>query len=190
MAGVHAAAARAAGRLARFSLVVGTLLVGHTACQVSAQPTPSMRAPGEDVVVVAIVVEITPGKPGAPTERVRVEKRHASTTVRAERVDDAGKVTQAQEAPIPASDFQSVWDIVEREDLKTFRPQETGGRVFDFGERRLRLEWQSNRDATPTVHEVVWIKPLANERKIARLITRLTELAQRHAPRVPLAYFR
>jgi hypothetical protein len=149
-----------------------------------------MNAPGDEVVLAAIVVEITPGKPGAPTERVRVEKRNASTTLRAERVDGSGKVSQQQEAPIPVTDFQSAWEIVEREDLKTFRPQETGGRVFDFGERRLRLEWQSTRDARPMVHEAVWIKPLTNDRKIARLITRLTELALRHAPRVPLAYFR
>ena len=190
MAGVQAATARAAGRLARWSLVVGTLLVGHTACQVSAQQARSMSAPGDDVVLAAIVVEITPGKPGAPTERVRVEKRNASTTLRAERVDGSGTVSQQQEAPIPASDFQSAWEIVEREDLRTFHPQEAGGRVFDFGERRLRLEWQSTRDGRPMVHEVVWTKPLTNERTIARLITKLTELAQRHAPRVPLAYFR
>jgi hypothetical protein len=166
----------------RLGFLLGTsLAAGLVACQAGGN---ARAVPAE----AAVSVSVTPGKPGAPTETVEAAKRGPACTLRVRRVADDGRPLAQASVELSLESFASVWKVVARSDLESFVPEEEEGRVFDFGERRLRIESKGSDEADRRVHEVAWIRPIANAARVEPLRNALARLARERAPEVPLHY--
>lgn len=142
-----------------------------------------------DSVHSSIQVTVTPGKPGATSETVTVVRSDARCTLRVVRTDTFGKTVGEESVDLDPTEFTALWSIVKRNQLQSFKPQEEPGRVFDFGERRIRIETKPNQHSKLQVHEVCWQRPLENKNRLVPLMSRLAKLAHDRAKGVPLHYF-
>ena len=124
-----------------------------------------------------IRVSITPGKPGAPTETVEIRRAGGSVTIAARRESNSSVLSSTTKGIDPSAG-RSVWAIVERNELRTFEPAFVEEPAWDFGERRLRIEWTRRDDSEREHHAVRWTKPLANGAAVSRLIEHLAALAR------------
>lgn len=150
------------------------------------------RLAPKDVEEATIVASITPGKPGAPQEVVSLVKRSGSCSLTVQRIDNSGKTLGEARASLVETSFAAVWDLIERHELRTMTPKPGQEKAFDFGERRLRLEWRkTGHDGPVSRHELRWDQPLAHEqdRKVKAVLSQLANLAKQHAPATPLYYF-
>jgi hypothetical protein len=134
-----------------------------------------------------IMVRVTPGKPGAPSETVRAfwEGREASIEVERGAADEPSAPTKAK---LPEAEFRKLWQIVAREKLRSFEPQKTEGQVFDFGERRMELDARQTTDTESIHHTVGWDAPLTNESRIEPLFKEMGRLAAQYVSGVELYY--
>jgi hypothetical protein len=136
-----------------------------------------------------VIVSITPGKPNAPTETVTVSWRDGRGSLRSERRAASGEVLAAGEANLGEGQLRELWQTVQRRHLTTFTPREAGGQTFDFGERRVRLEWVSRAGKAREAHDFSWIAPLENEADVRPLQRAAATAARGTVPGVLLAYF-
>jgi hypothetical protein len=136
-----------------------------------------------------IVVSITPGKPGAPTETVTVSWREGDASLRSERRSAGGEVLAAGEAGLDERRIRELWQAVERNHLTAFTPRKSAGQVFDFGVRRVQLEWASRAGEARHAHDFSWTTPLENEADVAPLLRATAGAARARVPGVQLAYF-
>lgn len=145
-------------------------------------PPPAPEAVAERLV---LVIAVTPGKPGAPTERVTVVRRGEAFVLRAERSSG-----ERGEATLGAEDLRALGDAVSA--LRGFRPQVAPGRADDFGEIEIRIDAAAAREAGMALDANVaasWEAPLLNEAPAEALISSLGRLAAERVPTVTLAYF-
>ena len=135
-------------------------------------------------------MSVTPGKPGAPTETITVSWRDGRGSLRSERRAGSEEVLAAGEANLGEGQLRELWQTVQRHHLTTFTPREAGGpQTFDFGERRVRLEWVSRAGKAREVHAFSWIAPLENEADVAPLMRAAAAASRKTLPGVPLFYF-
>lgn len=180
--------AREARRWSRRAWLIATAWLAAT-------PSRSVAAPDDRPAPESesLSFSITPGKPGAPTERVTVTRRGRSGegTMRVARIGDLGGVLGEEVIPLPTADGADVWRIVDRERLRAFVPEVEPGEVADFGEVRLRIESRLAGGATTEAREVSWERSLrqAEAARIDALKNKLAALAGR-AKTVRLSYLR
>jgi hypothetical protein len=136
-----------------------------------------------------VVVSVTPGKPGAPTETITVSWRDGRGSLRSERRAGSGEVLAAGEANLDEGRLRELWRTVQRRHLTTFTPREAAGQTFDFGERRVRLEWVSRAGKAREAHDFSWIAPLENEADVEPLLRTVATVARGTVPGVSLFYF-
>jgi hypothetical protein len=98
-------------------------------------------------------------------------------------------VLAAGEANLGEGQLRELWQTVQRRHLTTFTPREAGGQTFDFGERRVRLEWVSRAGKAREAHDFSWIAPLENEADVRPLQRAAATAARGTVPGVLLAYF-
>lgn len=164
-------------------LVVAMLLCARLSV---AQVPPPL--PASAVVEASVRLTITPGKPGAPTEIVHLTKQAEKYTLAARRLDTYQKPMAQQEGEITAHDFATVWQIIEREALRAFLPQERQERAMDFGRREVHIAWQLDKITPPQHHTFAWANPLASEAQVRPLVRSLGQLVQRALPGMALFY--
>lgn len=178
-----------AGVMLAWSIIIGTLFLVQIACRDSRVGDKEADSLNVRPAQARVLMAITPGKPSASTESIKLMKQGSIYTIRLRRVDTYGKLLKEEEIELGRADFVSVWTIVEREGLTSFNPEEVKAQVADFGKHRFRVEFMSKEGAELKVHEVAWTQPLNNEASIASLISQLGQLAQKYAKKTQLFYF-
>jgi hypothetical protein len=153
------------------------------------QATPS-RAPGtaQDPARLRIAAAITPGKPGAPTERIEVARDGELAWITVTRTAGGEAPLASAYRNIDPKEIEPLWETVRRNELQTFEPKRSRRRSYDFGLRQVHLAW--TLDGRRGSHEISWDESLDNESRIKPLFRQLARLAQRRAPEVRLSYFR
>lgn len=136
-----------------------------------------------------VTMTVTPGKPGAPTETISIHLAKSDPVLEVKRFHQEGDAVQSESRGITPDEFQTVWTVIEQEKLRAWLPEEEDGEVFDFGERRLRVEWSAVASSKPQVHEVAWTRPLKSQDQLRRLQEELSKLVHRHIRTVSLYYF-
>ena len=136
-----------------------------------------------------LLVSITPGKPDAPTETVSASWRDGSGTLRCERRAAGGEILAEGKGTLDARGLADLWRTVERGRLTAFEPRVSGAKAFDFGARRVELEWMPAGASAKRSHAFSWESPLANEAEVLPLLRAAREAARAAVPGVPLAYF-
>jgi len=136
-----------------------------------------------------VFIEIRPGKPGAPAESIELKKLNTVFTLQVRRVDTYGKLIAEKTIELPREDFVSLWNIVQRKDLGSFKPRETAETVFDFGERRLRIVWRIKENSEIQTRDIAWTNPLENEESIDPLFSKFAHLASSYVKDIHLYYF-
>lgn len=170
-------------KLIRHPFFLGVFLGFFPALVGCAQAEPQL-------VEAAILVEITPGKPDAPTEIVEVIRAPSAVHLRVRRQAANGAVLSQAETTLDLRDFSALWAVVDKHRLKEFVPQERAqAQVADFGVRRCRISWRTEAEETPRIHEVEWSRPLTNRQNFRPLIAELKSLLSRQAPEFTLYYF-
>lgn len=147
------------------------------------------REGGAPVSEASVEFNITPGKPDAPTERVKLTKQGNAYRLYTQRIDPQGQLLAAAEAELPAEAFERVWSIVQAQELTVFKPQAQQAKAYDFGERRLEMHWRLEGESGRQSHTTSWIQPLDNEYRIRPLVEMLGYLAATYTPQAPLYYF-
>lgn len=132
-----------------------------------------------------LTYEITPGKPGAPTERIEVAWSDEASNVRLIRQQD-DKVLEMETHAIPRSAAAQTWKLVQRFKLIEFKPKSTK-RAFDFGLHRFQIQWQEDDETKRAA--VSWTQPLDNGAGPDKLAKALSSLAAKHAKKWKSFYF-
>jgi hypothetical protein len=146
---------------------------------------PVARAKDEAVpAAFEVSVVITPGKPGAPSEAIKLfwdGKQAALEVMRRPQ----GSPVEEEKSELPEAEAREIWRIVIANELRSFQPNKSLGEVFDFGERRFEIA------VAPTMarRSVLWDAPIVNEEKIEPLFKAMAGLAARYAKQVRLYYF-
>ena len=143
----------------------------------------SNSAPPLDSATIAAV--ISPGEPGSPTETISLVKKGAKYTLEVATTGPGGKTVKE----VPAATFDDVWRVVIQENIRSLIPDEVDGRVFDFGEQQVKVEWRSLSTTVSQVHHVAWAKPIKNGASVIKLQKALADLARKHAPQFKLENF-
>lgn len=153
-----------------------TLVAGLGVCGVLAAATclPHVRPPQ---TTRRIELHVTPGKPGAVTERLVAEVGPGSAERRVQRVGGDGKELAAVATPLAAKDFEAVWAAAAGLAVRDLPPTAATATAADFGERRLVL--RETGDAGTWTLDVRWTAPLsaANE-PFGRAVAAAARLAE------------
>jgi len=139
-----------------------------------------------------VIATVAPGKPGAPKETIAARKQGAAFSLLVQRIDTFGKVLMEERVGLPEAAFTSLWELIERHELRTLTPKPGSERADDYGERRLRLEWKgADATAAAAQHEIIWERAPAPEveAKLKAVLANLGGLARQHAKRAQLYYF-
>ena len=147
-----------------------------------------LAAPAAPPEAGRVSVSITPGKPGAPTETVTVAWKAGSGIVRAERRSE-GEVLASGDGALDAAALADVWRAVEKGGLTAFEARPSGRKAFDYGSRRVGLEWAHARGESPKTHEISYTAPIEDEEPVRALYAAVAAVARKAAPGVLLAYF-
>ncbi len=136
-----------------------------------------------------VLVSITPGKPDAPTETVAVSWRDGKGSLRCERRASGGEILAEGESGVGEKSLKDLWRVVEDNRLAAFQPRESPGKAFDFGQRRVRLEWVPRAGEARQSRDFSWTAPLANDARVRPLLLAAATAARGAVPGVLLAYF-
>jgi hypothetical protein len=136
-----------------------------------------------------VAFTIASGEFGAPPETITVTRRDDKLALRIERDRFGNQEPQSETVTISRREFEDVWDLVTRQQLDRFAPQERPGRAPDFGVRTLRITVNPGEGRKKASHEVRWSRPLTNEGAVTPLIRELGRLSRAHAKRVPPMFF-
>jgi hypothetical protein len=126
-----------------------------------------------------VAITVAGGKPGAPTETVALSLSDGKHTISIERALP-GKAVEMETQDISADEFSAIWGLIERHKFRTWLPEEKPEVVFDFGERRLRIEWRPPATRNALVHDVSWIRPIQHEEAAKELTSAIGVLAMKH----------
>ncbi len=77
---------------------------------------------------------------------------------------------------VDCGELRTLWELAAR--TMDFQPREREGRVYDYGNRRLRLVLDGRE------HDVRWNRPLDNGAKVTLLIEELVRLSAAHGRKV------
>jgi hypothetical protein len=133
-------------------------------------------------------MSITPGKPGAPTEVVKVLWTGKEAALEVTR-DEGGDNPKRVKVRLPENELSKIWQIVTANELRSFEPNESSGEVFDFGERRFEIAVATSANESMTRHSLSWEKPISNGAKVEPLIREMSRLAAQYGKSVQLYYF-
>ena len=145
----------------------------------------------DDLPQVAVVsFTIAPGEPGAPTETLTVARRGGERTLTVHR-NGPGLKPKEQEETVPLSDreFETVWEVVLRQKLTEFEPEENPKRVFDYGSRTLKIETAVDSKTATKVHKAVWKRPIKDSNRVDALVKILVKLSRKHSRKVKPEFF-
>lgn len=173
-------------RLLRRGRLCWLILVLPVACR-GGEGGAEAKAPARVVVEMAI----TPGKPGAPTESIRIASMNGVATVTSMR-DSGAQGREEETATLPAAVFARFWREVTRSKAAAFVPKPAAGETFDFGVRRLSIDTRANAGAGDTggaPKAIQWERPLANEDQVKPLFATGAKIAREHCKKIPLHYF-
>lgn len=141
-------------------------------------------------IAAKIEINITPGKPGAPTETMAVVRKNDQFYLVATRTPADSKKSGSESVEITEKQFGVVSKIVQAEQLTSWLPQQKEGSV-DLGESRLRVEWRPLNLSKTNVHDVGWTQELKDKGKtIVALKKHFARLAKSELKRIQLYYFR
>lgn len=138
-------------------------------------------------IEASILVEVTPGKPDAPTETIEVTHGPKAQRLTCIRRAADGHVISSAEDVVSRQDVARLWDIVERHRLMNFTPRETSELPDDFGDRRLRLVWRLDGEPESRTIDVSWQREIENRSVVEPLLRELATLA--HRAGIELYYF-
>jgi len=162
-----------------------SITIAGMMCSPKAAPTPNL----DELLSVSIKLELTPGKPNAPTETVEVARKESKDVVTVVRAQ-VGEPPVQDTAAIDTATVERIWHIVVHNHLSTFQPDTSREpSVADFGQRRLIISFEKRGSTESVVHEVSWTAPPANNSAIEPLFKELGALAKTTSQAVRLYYF-
>lgn len=132
----------------------------------------------------AIIFEVAGGEPGAPEEKLSLTLQGEEASLMAVISGPGpGRVRQERVA-IAADSFWGLWQVIEEQRLRGWLPEQEPEVAFDYGERRLRIEWRVPSIAKMQIHDVAWSGPIHADEGFQKLKKAAIELAQRHLKEV------
>ncbi len=176
-------------RFGRCLQVIGTALlaacgsgsVGNAVPPDGERPNAEAAA---EVLPVSLRVDITPGKPGAPTESIELRREAGSIHLSVSRVQIDG-TEQSGTATLSDAEAADLRNGPLARILSTFDPATVPNPVVDFGVREVRVQ----RDAASELETWTWDRTLVDELPANTLFRELATLARDRVPDVLLAYF-
>ncbi|MEI6780699.1 MAG: hypothetical protein WCQ21_07240 [Verrucomicrobiota bacterium] len=169
--------------------LMALLLLSQSACTRAADP--EAKLPLGELSEVRIVATVTPGKPGAPSESISAAKDAEGFSLRVARIEDSGSPLRQEHIDLPKPAFDKLWQEIERQDIRNLAITAEKQRSFDFGERRLCVEWKRAGAKVAQKRDLVWIQPLQKDqrRRVEAIFSSLNALRAEYARKVPLYYF-